>query len=300
VFYRWTVIGPPIRREGTVWYECRCSCGTIKDVRGYTLTGGRSRSCGCLRNETTIRTKTTHGKAKKYDRAPEYQVWAGMKNRCSDPKSDRWMRYGGRGIRVCERWLDSFENFYADMGDRPGPGYQIDRIDNDGNYEPGNCRWVTRLVNANNKESSRMIEFQGKVQSLSSWARQVGLTKGALETRLNAGWSVARALTEPTGALKKNTVFMEHEGRKLPLQDWAKITGIPMATLHNRLRAGWSDGRALTTPTDRARRVDWNGQTRTIGEWAKITGLPRSLLHQRLGPMGWPVQKALTTPVRVQ
>lgn len=232
------------------------------------------------------------------NRTPEYGIWHGMKDRCSNPKSDRWLRYGGRGIRVCERWLNSFENFYADMGPRPSSDHQIDRIDNDGDYEPGNCRWVTRLVNSNNKESSRMIEFRGKTQSLSQWAREVGLTKGALETRLNTGWTVERALTEPTGALKSNTVFMEYDGRRLPLQDWAKISGIPMGTLHGRLRAGWSDERALTTPTDRVRRVEWNGETRTVGEWAKVLGMPRTLLHVRLGQMGWSVEKAFTTPVK--
>jgi hypothetical protein len=221
-----------------------------------------------------------------------------MKNRCSDPTSHRWHRYGGRGIRVCDRWLNSFENFYADMGPRPGPNYQIDRTDNDGDYEAANCRWVTRLDNANNREVSRIIEFQGRSMSLAQWAREIGLARGALETRLNSGWTVERALIEPTGALKSNTVMMEYDGRTLPLQEWAKLVGIPMATLHKRRQAGWSDERALTTPTDRVRRVEWNGETRTIGEWAKVTGISRTLLHQRLGSMGWSVEKALTTPVK--
>jgi hypothetical protein len=231
------------------------------------------------------------------NRAPEYSVWHGMKNRCSDPTSQRWHRYGGRGIRVCDRWLNSFENFYADMGPRPGPDYQIDRIDNDGDYEKSNCRWVTRLVNSNNKESNRMIEFRGKTQSLSQWAREVGLTKGALETRMNTGWTVERALTEPVGALKSNTVWLELNGERRPLQEWADLLGINASAIHQRLRKGWTDERALTTPTDRVRRIEWNGETKTIGEWAKVLGISRTLLHQRLGSMGWSVQKAFTTPV---
>jgi hypothetical protein len=298
VFGRWTVIGPPERRDGAIWSPCRCECGTARDVRGYTLTGGKSHSCGCLIGEASVRTRTTHGMATKDGRAPEYQVWAGMKNRCSDPTSDRWHRYGGRGIRVCDRWWNSFESFYADMGPRPGPDYQIDREDNDGNYEPGNCRWVTRVVNANNREASRIIEFGGRSLTITQWARETGLARQALETRLDAGWTVERALTEPSGALHGLTVMLEHDGQTLPLQQWAKLVGVAGTTIHNRLRAGWSVERALTTPADRVRRIEWNGESRTVAEWSKVLGISKGVLHARLGQMGWPVEKAFTTPVK--
>lgn len=235
--------------------------------------------------------------AGKSDRVPEYQVWAGMKNRCSDPTSQRWHRYGGRGIRVCERWLNSFENFYADMGPRPGPEYQIDRKDNDGHYEPSNCHWVTRVANANNREASRLLEFQGRVQSLSQWAREVGLDRHAIEARLSNGWTVERALTEPSGALHPSSLMLEHDGQTLPLQEWANQLGFKGSTIHNRLRAGWTVDKALTTPTDRVSYVRWNGESRTIPDWARVTGIPKSVLYARINQLGWPVEKSFTTPV---
>lgn len=131
---------------------CRCTCGETRSVIGYNLTSGLTKSCGCLHREMSTglgHWRRTHGKR----HTPTYRTWLDMIQRCTNPNNPRYTDYGGRGITVCERWR-SFENFYADMGDRPGAGYSLDRIDNDSGYAPGNCRWATAEVQQRNKRRS--------------------------------------------------------------------------------------------------------------------------------------------------
>ncbi len=130
---------------------------------------------------------------------PEYKVWSGMKGRCCNPRSREYPRYGARGIEVCNRWRDSFSAFYEDMGSRPGPQYSIDRIDNDGNYEPGNCRWATTIEQSNNRRSSTFLEHDGKRMTIRQWERALGFRKDAICERIGAGWSASDALTIPFG-----------------------------------------------------------------------------------------------------
>lgn len=121
-----------------------------------------------------------------------------MKDRCTNPNNDFYDDYGGRGIRVCDRWLQSFEAFLEDVGERPSPKHQLDRFpDNDGNYEPGNVRWATGSDNCRNRRSSVFLEFGGRRLSLSDWADIIGMPRKALQQRVRTGWSAARALTEP-------------------------------------------------------------------------------------------------------
>lgn len=126
---------------------------------------------------------------------PTYLAWINMRVRCSNPKQEGYQYYGGRGIRVCERWQQSFENFLADMGIRPD-GMSIDRIDNDRNYEPGNCRWATRIEQENNKRSNRLITAFGKTQTVAQWTKEMGLENCVLiYGRLNAGWDAEKAIS---------------------------------------------------------------------------------------------------------
>ncbi len=130
-----------------------------------------------------------------------YRVWMQMRLRCRYPKHPSWPYYGGRGIKVCDRW-QTFENFFADMGSPPERA-QLDRIDNDDNYEPGNCRWVTPKENVANSRNPRYLTFNGRRQNLSEWAAETGIGIRSLHYRLSRGWSVSKALTTPVKTYRR-------------------------------------------------------------------------------------------------
>lgn len=141
----------PVNASKRLKWRCRCDCGNEKEALSHLLRAGLTRSCGCLQREACREKNSTHGMRN----APEYSVWYDMKRRCHDPRNKRYADYGGRGIAVCERWQISFANFYEDMGPRPTATHSIDRINNDGNYEPLNCKWSTKSEQAFNRRPKR-------------------------------------------------------------------------------------------------------------------------------------------------
>jgi hypothetical protein len=128
---------------------------------------------------------------------PEYIVWAGMKARCCYARHKAYADYGGRGIKVCDRWLNSFENFFQDMGERPSTKYSIERLDNDGDYSPTNCHWALKAAQSINRSDNRLLTYEGKTLTVSQWADELGISHGVLRQRLSRGWSIERTLSQP-------------------------------------------------------------------------------------------------------
>jgi hypothetical protein len=155
IFGKWAVVGPSERRSSShgVFWWCICECGTTRPVLGGNLRSGVSKSCGCMQAEVTSKRVTKHGGARHGNLHPLYHTWTGMNQRCRNPSATGYKDYGGRGISIDPRWTgkNGFATFVADMGDKPSPTHTLDRIDNDGDYEPSNVRWSTPSEQANNK-----------------------------------------------------------------------------------------------------------------------------------------------------
>jgi hypothetical protein len=187
-FGRWTVLGFAERRNRATYWHCRCECGKRRKVKGVTLTNGTSTSCGCSR-----RKPISHGMSK----TPTWYSWLAMRRRCYEPSHSGYSQYGGRGIKVCDRWRDSFENFLTDMGYRPD-GMTLDRIDNDGDYTPTNCRWADANTQARNRKYVKTVTCNGESLTKAEWARRTGVTQALISMRINKlGWDVCKACTTP-------------------------------------------------------------------------------------------------------
>lgn len=164
-----------------------CDCGTVKVLRLYAVTSGNTRSCGCLKSQSSIATHTTHG----LSQSPEYKSHSEMKKRCLNPKNHAYDRYGGRGITICDRWLgpDGFVNFFDDMGTKPSPRHSLDRIRNGEGYSPDNCRWALPTEQGNNRRSTRLLTIGERTMSHKQWATEFGVTRYMVTSRVDKGLS---------------------------------------------------------------------------------------------------------------
>ncbi len=191
-----TVIARADVAASHVHWNCVCDCGNTCRVSGINLRRGATKSCGCRQ------ARVKHGRARRGQWTPEYSAWNSVMTRCYNKNDKGYQYWGGRGIRVCSRWHD-VNNFIADMGPRPSPLHSIDRIDNDGDYEPSNCRWATSKQQTDNRRNSRLIEFDGRTQTLAQWASEVGLAWGTIAHRIRQGWSIERALRTPVARRRR-------------------------------------------------------------------------------------------------
>lgn len=211
-------------------WKCTCECGGTTIVMAVNLKTGGTRSCGCVKTGR----KPVHG----MHGTPVYKAWRAMFDRCDNPNTANYARYGGRGIKVCDRWR-KFEPFFADMGQRPSLEHSIDRIDNDGPYTAKNCRWATRIEQARNRSSNVTFTSDGETLTSTEWGERLGLDRHLIARRIAAGH------TDPKVVLathdNRESVFISHGNETLSVAEWGRKLGVDRHTIYARLKRGWTD-----------------------------------------------------------
>ena len=227
--------------------RCLCDCGGEVHCEKYNLRTGNTTQCKSCAVEARANSKKTHCHSESYkDKDPLgyscYTRWSAMKRRCNNPSDSRYADYGGRGIKVCARWQESYEAFLADMGLPPSISHQIDREDNHGNYEPGNCKWVTRTQNARNKRNNNVITAFGETNTLSEWAAKTGVMRETIAMRLSRGYSPEEALEIGSGRASKKSYVVDGEAFA-SIKSAAERYGLSISGAHGRFKSdkypGW-------------------------------------------------------------
>lgn len=197
IYGRLAVIKEVGRKRGAVLFLCECECGNKKEITGGDLRSGKVKSCGCYKKEYLSKEYTTHGLKKHRI----YNIYHGMVDRCTNSENANFYRYGGRGIKVCDEWLNEESGLLAFYEWSLSNGYDekltIDRIDNDGNYEPSNCRWITFKKQQNNKSTNHYVEINGETKTLKEWSEIYQISYATIFQRLKRGWSDVEAVTTP-------------------------------------------------------------------------------------------------------
>lgn len=228
-FSRLTVLYRAENKGKKTYWWCRCRCGTEKAVWAQSLVKGAILSCKCLNNEALGNRRRSHG----LTRSPTYRAWQHMIERCEKPETKNYEDYGARGITVCSQW-HKFNDFLYDMGVKP-KGMELDRRDNNGNYEPGNCRWTTKIIQANNKRSNKFLTFSGKTQTIRQWEAELSIARGALWARhkRHPDWLIERLFFTPFRKPKQHpTVTLR--GRTQTIQQWARELHMTPQAIFNR------------------------------------------------------------------
>ena len=177
-------------KAGQARWHCTCICGNIITVLSSNLQRDLTKSCGCYKIDKSRK----HGMG----RSSEYRAWDKMKRRCNSPNDPGFKNYGGRGIKVCDAWMESFENFFKYVGHKPSPLHSIDRINNNGNYEPGNVRWATVQEQHNNKRSNHLLTINGTTLNITQWATLMNINRNIIYARITQlGWTPEKAVSHP-------------------------------------------------------------------------------------------------------
>ena len=184
------------KNAATRW-TVKCDCGTTKIVKPQAILSEKIKSCGCLLKEMRANWGLKHGLCRKGKQAPEFWSWTSMKQRCLNPKNEQYHNYGGRGITICDRWINSLQNFVADMGKKPSRNFTLERINVNLGYCPENCKWITKKEQSLNKRTSVKLEIKGVTKNASEWDKEMNLPEGTVCRRLKRGWSSSRAVTTP-------------------------------------------------------------------------------------------------------
>lgn len=290
-FGRLLVVGVDDSKPGDAVVTASCECGGTWVGKISTLRFGITRSCGCLNLDSIRKRSTTHGMSK----TVEYDTWQAIKSRCYNASGDDFHLYQGKGIKVCDRWLESFENFYADMGKRPSDHHSIERKDSNKDYEPSNCYWATPTEQARNTSRNVRLEYRGRSQTLRAWQDELGFDYYGVKSRIYAGWSVAKAFETPVAKSSAGTLI-EFDGQALTVSGWARTLGVNVTTLLYRLKSGWPLEKALTSSVQPVERlITINGETMSVKRWCETLGRKVGTVRVRLSA-GWETERALLTP----
>lgn len=206
-FGRWVLIKFTEKRTSHNYWLCKCECGTKRNVSIKSLMKGDSSSCGCFREENRTNLRKTHG----FTNTRTHNVWCQLRSRCGNEQSPKYKNYGGRGIKVCDRWKNSFENFLEDMGKCPSNKYSIDRIDNEKGYNKQNCRWATNTQQQRNTRKNFLIQFEEKTKPLSEWCEILNLPYARIYRRLKSGYSPEESFSK--------TIFRKKVNSKMEIVD---------------------------------------------------------------------------------
>jgi len=225
-FKRWTVVEFSHKVGFKKYWKCLCDCGNTANVRVDTLLNGGSMSCGCLIPDMAVKTHTKHGLSKREIQPSEYGIWQAMIQRCTNPNTKGYKNYGGRGVRVCDRWLGryGFENFIEDMGYRPSKGYSIDRYPNNktGNYEPSNCRWGTSAQQSRGKRNNRNITYNGETLCIKDMCKKYNIkSRSVYQKAQRSGITIERSFDFfiKRGRIRRGTSIQHHTRESNPLSD---------------------------------------------------------------------------------
>ena len=222
-------------KSGDLKWQFRCDCGSEFEANGYYARSGKIISCKKCGLERTRIASVKHGLSE----TPEFYIWTGIHTRCYNQNATSYKNYGARGVVICDRWKDSFENFLLDMGERPSNNHSIDRIDNDGNYSPENCKWSTPKEQANNKRNNVKVTIDGVTKNISAWKHEFGMNVSAASFRRVHGLS---------GRNKAISTVRQivYGGVSDTISGWSKRTGIKPTTIAMRINYGWTMERTLT------------------------------------------------------
>lgn len=231
-FDRLTVISrvPQTGKTKNARWLCQCSCGNTHEANSTALLSGKTRSCKCLAKELTAKKFTQHAGSK----TPEWNTWQGMRQRCYNQKNKKYPLYGGRGVTVCDRWLNSFEAFRSDMDLKPSSAHSLDRIDVNGNYEPLNCRWATPKVQSNNTRETQHVTIDGETKPLQYWIDQFGIAGQTVRNRIRSGAPQSDWFKDP---YRSHTIGSESK----PVKEWAIHFGLKPDTVYRRIGLGWPE-----------------------------------------------------------
>ena len=248
-FGRLSVIKRAENHKGRVAWLCKCDCGKFHIIISKSLRNGACQSCGCLDLESRALRQTTHN----LSNTKLYNIYMSIKSRCKNINNERFSSYGGRGITICEEWNNDFLSFYNwSMSNGYIDGLTIDRINNNGSYEPNNCRWTDMKVQNNNRRNNKFITYNGKTKTLQQWADSLGINQDNLSSRLIRGWTFEKAISYKPN--ETHYVYIEYNNKKKTISEWAREQNIPMQILWHRIRiAKWDIEKALITPVRRIR-----------------------------------------------